>query len=166
MMLSRWLRNVWDVTDSRKARRRPAARRRLAGRVFVPRLEPLEDRITPTGSITITDISVVDQNGNPLSVENPGELVDIKADFTTQGLPSNASYHISSTVNGFTWGRDLTKGAGVSGTSSHSDVDGPFMVTPGTNQVSISIESSDTSSYTGDSMSGSFSAVPPSVGAL
>ena len=58
---------------------------------IVPRLEHLEDRVTPTGDITITSVSLVIANGQPITSVNSNQQVYFEAGFTTQNLPSNAS---------------------------------------------------------------------------
>ena len=86
-----------------------------SGRTF----EFLEDRITPSGNIAITNAFVVDGNDQPLTAINIGEFVSIQADFTTQDLPADASYVVGYTVNGLTQDTGtITGGAGVAGTES------------------------------------------------
>jgi subtilase family serine protease len=163
MLYPSWLGGLFDVAQFRKDRRRLATRRQPTRRSTVPRLEQLEDRVTPTGAITITNVSVVDSQGDPLATVNIGQQVYINADFTTQNLPSNASYQIAYTVNGLTRESSaLTFGAGESGTQSTNEFWGTFYATPGTNQVSVTVDSS--SDLTANTMNASFSAVPPSVG--
>jgi hypothetical protein len=62
----------------------------------------LEQRLARTGNIAITSGSVVAANDEALAVVNVGERVYIKAAFTTRGLPADASYVVSFTVNGLT----------------------------------------------------------------
>jgi len=103
-----------------------------------PRLEILEDRLAPTANIAITSAFVVDLNDNIPMVVNAGEEVAIQADFTTQGLPSNASYIISYTVNGLTIdSQPLTKGAGGAGTGTWHWYQGKFVALAGTNDVTV-----------------------------
>jgi subtilase family serine protease len=128
----------------------------------------LEDRLTPTGNIAITNAVVVDGNGQPLKVINVGEVVSIKADFTTQDLPGDASYVVGFTVNGLTKDTGtLTFGAGVSGTSSFDAIWGSFIATPGTNQVTVTVDpdkSVPETNYADNAMTVTFVAVPPVVG--
>jgi hypothetical protein len=70
-------------------------------RHFASTLELLEDRITPTGNIVLTGVALVDGSNQALTSVNMGEQVDVRADFTTQGLPSNASYRVIFDVNGY-----------------------------------------------------------------
>ncbi len=143
-------------------------RRRRMGRFAVLRLEQLEDRVTPTSNVTITGASVVDANGHPLSVVNAGEQVYIQADFTTQGLPGNAAYRIGATVNGLTQHTPfLNKGAGSSEPGSWAEDVGPFIATPGTNQVLVAIDPAsysevayDPASYSDNVTSFTFDAEP------
>ena len=82
-----------------------------------PELESLEERLTLTGNMTITGVSVVGANDQPLPVVYAGEWVYIQATFTTQNLPPNASYRVGYTVNGLTLDTGyLTWGAGSLGT--------------------------------------------------
>jgi hypothetical protein len=161
LLLRHWLRKHSQALQKQRValwNRRP--RRRFT----VLRLEQFEDRVTPTGDITITNVSVVDGNDQPLSTVNVGQQVYIQAAFTTQGLPSNASYRIAYTVNGLTLETgNLTWGAGASGTGSWYAYWGTFIATPGTNQVSVAV---DPSSYGSSSMDTTFDAVSPAVGSL
>jgi hypothetical protein len=71
----------------------------------------------PTGTVTITGASLVNANDQPLTGVTAGEQFYVQATFTTQGLPSYASYRIIYTVNGQTMETGpLTWGAGSSGT--------------------------------------------------
>ncbi len=150
---------------SRRARTRAHLARRF---VFSPRPELLEERLTLTGNITITGVSVVDSNNNPLTVVNAGEWVYIHADFTTENLPDNASYRVGYTVNGLTLDTGyLTWGAGLSGAADWYAYWGTFLATPGTNQVTVSVDpdhSVPETTYTDNTMSLTFNAVTPAVG--
>ena len=90
------------------------SRRRPAGWfAFRLHLEYLEERLAPTGNITITNAFLVNSNGQPLAAVNIGEDVYVQASFTTQDLPSTASYRVSYTVNGLTLDTGyITWGAG------------------------------------------------------
>src|ERR1700722_4843118 len=103
----RWLSRLFRPTTTA---RRPA--RRFFTR---PQLEGLEDRLTPTGSITFTGASLVDAHGAALTVANVpdiGEEVFVKSQWSTQGLPGNASYQISFSDDGVTLlSKALTSGA-------------------------------------------------------
>jgi hypothetical protein len=163
MFYSLLLGNLLDEARSRKDRRRLTTRRRPKRRIIVPRLEHLEDRITPTGTITITHLSVVDSQGNPLTLVNVGQKVYIEADFTTQNVPSNASYQIADTVNGLTLKSSaLTFGAGGSGKQSWHETVGTFYATPGTNQIAGTVDPS--SGITVNTLNATFEAVLPAVG--
>src|SRR5262245_33101061 len=111
MSLFRWFDRVFRPASTRRPVRRSFAR---------PQLEALEDRLTPAGSINITNALLVDAQGNALTAApDKGEAVTVKALFTTQGLPANASYSISYTVAGVTHlSGALTWGAGNSGTQN------------------------------------------------
>jgi hypothetical protein len=149
--------------------RRAAARARHARRFALrPDLESLEVRLTPTGNIAITNISVVDTSDNPLTTVNFGEWVDIQADFTTQNLPSDASYRVAFTVNGLTLDSGyVTWGAGTSGTSDWYMYWGSFLACPGTNQVTVDVDpdhSVPETTYADNIMSFTFTATAPDVG--
>jgi hypothetical protein len=148
---------------------RPAARR--LGRVAVrAEVELLENRITPTGNITITNALVVDASGQSLSAINVGAVVYIQADFTTQDLPADASYVVGYTVNGLTQDTGaLSYGAGISGTGSYDANWGGFIATPGTNQVTVTVDpdhSVPETTYADNTMSVTFNAASPAVGNL
>src|SRR5262245_22435239 len=85
-----WLQSVF----SRRGRSRPARRRysRL-------RLELLEDRIAPA-NLTLTSAFLVNGNDQPIAAPDKGEEVFIQANWTTQSIPSNATYHIDFNVDG------------------------------------------------------------------
>ena len=135
-------------------------------------VEILEDRTTPAGNIVITSSMVVDSSANPLSVVNPGEPVYIRANFTTQGLPSGASYRVSNTVNGFTEFTSFTNaGAGNSGTQSWFFYWGVFIPTAGTNQVKVTVDPDQSvpeSSYTDNTINFTFTTTggPPAVATI
>jgi hypothetical protein len=145
------------ATPTPKRRRRP---------FVVLLLEELKPRIAPAGNINITSGLVVDQNDNPLSVVNVGESVYIQANFSTTGLPTNASYGISFTVNGLTQeGSFISSGAGDSGTESWNYYWGFFIATPGTNQVMVTVDPNPSvaATYSYNTLSFTFNAVSPSV---
>ncbi len=104
-------------------------------------LEFLETRLLPAGNITLTNALVVDANGQPQSAISVGEVVSIQADFSTEGLPGDASYAVGFTVNGLTQNSGtLTWGAGSSGTTTFELNWGGFVATPGTNQVTVNVD--------------------------
>ncbi|MGH7170930.1 MAG: putative Ig domain-containing protein [Gemmataceae bacterium] len=132
-----------------------------------PQLEQLEDRIAPTGNITLTNVSVVDASDNPLSVANVGQQVYIQADFTTRNLRSNASYRIAYTVNGLTLETPyLNYGAGDS-SGTWYEYWGTFIAMPGSNQVSVTVDPDQSvpeTTYADNTMTSTFNAVTPAVG--
>jgi hypothetical protein len=69
---------------------------------FRPNATLLEERLTLTGNIALTNAFLVNGNDQPLSTVRPGQAVVIEAVFSTQGLPSNAAYRLNYTVNGLT----------------------------------------------------------------
>ena len=166
---------IWNLPESLFDLNRPRTIRRGSGQVrkarpFAPRAEPLEVRITPTGNLAIGALSVVDSNENVLTTVNAGQRVDIQADFTALNLPSNASYRVGFTVNGLTLNSGyVTWGAGASGTQNLNIYWGSFLATPGTNQVTVTIDPDHSvaeSSYTDNAASFTFNAVPSSTGSV
>jgi hypothetical protein len=133
-------------------------------------LEYLEYRITPTGNIVLTNAFVVDSNDQPLTTINAGQKVYIEGDFTTRGLPSNASYRVAYTVNGLTLDSSyITYGAGKGGTQSWYEYWGNFMATAGENQVTVNVDPDQSvpeTSYADNIMNFSFVASTPAVGSL
>ncbi len=132
-------------------------------------VESLEDRIALTGNIAITDAYVVDGSNNPPPVVNAGDWVWIHADWTTQNLPSNASYRIAFMVNGLmAYTGAVTAGAGDSTATWHFYW-GSFLATPGTNQVTVTMDPDQSvaeTSYTDNTTSVTFNAVSPAAGGL
>jgi hypothetical protein len=136
---------------------------RARGYTLRPGVEFLETRLTLTGNIAITGVSVVDSNDHPIAEVNAGEWVYIEADFSTTDLPQNASYRVSFAVNGLTLNSGyVTWGAGVSGTSNWDLYWGTFLATPGTNQVTAVVDpdhSVPETIYSDNSVSFTFNAV-------
>lgn len=141
--------------------------RRGGRRTVRPGLEFLEERVTPTASITITNAFVVIGSDQSLASVSAGDQVAIHADFNTLGLPSDASYQIAYDVNGVTIDSAVVSyGAGESGTSSFYYYQGTFDASPGTNQVTVSIVPQSpakgaSAGYSTNTYNFSFSAVPP-----
>jgi hypothetical protein len=148
---------------NRPRKLQPAARQARRP-TFRPGVEFLEDRLAPTANIAITNAFVVDGNDNPLAGVNPGQRVYIRANFTTQDLPTNAAYRVRFTVNGQTLNSNyVTWGAGYSGTGHWYMYWGTFLATEGTNQVTATVDpdqSVEESSYADNSRRFTFSANP------
>ena len=127
----------------------------------------MEKRITLTGNIIITNALVDNADIQPLTTVNVGEWVYIQAEFTTQNLPSNASYRVAFTVNGLTiysvhgdWGAGQQTGFG-------NPCWGQFSTSAGTNYVTVTVDpdhSLGLSSYADTTFSFTFDAVSPAVG--
>ena len=82
---------------------------------------------------------------SPLSAVAAGQEVYIQVSFTTQDLPGNASYSIDYTVNGLTRGTPaINLGAGVPGTSFWHYRSFAFIASPGTNQVTVTLNRAQT----------------------
>jgi hypothetical protein len=163
MTPSSWIRRLFA---QRAATSRPAVRRRP--RRAPLQLEALETRLTPTGNLAITQLYVTDAHGNQLSTVNTGESVYILAAYTISNLPASASYRFSLMANGLT--RDTgytTYGAGYVGSFTAAEILGPVVATPGTNQVTATVDPDQSvpeTTYADNSMSTTFSAVAPAVG--
>lgn len=147
----------------------PTGSRRRQRFIVGPDLEVLEERITPTGNLAITNVAVVDANDQPLTDINAGEWVYIDADFNSEDLPSNSSYRVAFTVNGLTMDSvELSLGAGDSGTDSWTYDLGSFQACPGTNQVTATVDpdhSVPETTYGDNAMSITFQAGPAAAGA-
>ncbi len=159
----RWL-NRLIQTARRSFWAAPTRCRRPSTRLGI---EELETRINPTGSFAVTNILPVDGNNNPLPVVNIGEWVFIQVDFTTNNLPSNASYRVGITVNGLTLDSStITWGAGSPGMNYWDLYWGTFIATPGINQVTATVDPDHSvaeTSYAGNTMSSTFNAVSPAA---
>jgi hypothetical protein len=147
--------------SSRLRMKQPEARQ---ARRFRPSLEVLEDRLAPTANIAITNALVVDGNAQPLSVVSAGQSVFIEADFTTQDLPSNASYRVSFTVNGQNLVSSYVNWGAGPGTGYWYLYWGTFLAAQGTNQVTVTIDPDQNmqqTSYADRTMSFTFNTAPP-----
>ncbi len=112
---------------------------------FLPRLEELEGRITPTVNLAMTNAFVVNSQ-NQAMTPDIGEEVYIQAVFTSQTLPSNASYVVGFTVDGVTLNTStISLGAGQSGTQTWSPAPlGGWFASPGIHHVSVTVDPSQT----------------------
>ncbi len=148
--------------DSRNGTSRPIT--------FRAAVERLENRLTLTGNIVLVDAFAVGANGNTLTTASAGTDVYVEATFTTEGLPSDASYRVGYTVNGLTIDSPyVVYGAGGTETQSFTLSGGPFLASPGTNQVTVTVdpdESVPETSYADNTSSFSFSGSLSSAGAL
>ncbi len=139
-------------------------------RGFALALDKLEDRLLLSANLALTSGSVVNSSGQPLTSISAGQVVTIKGTFSTAGLPSNASYHISFTVNGLTQpDSNVTYGAGVAGTETWNADSFGFYASPGTNQVTVTIDPDHSvaeSSFTDNTFSFTFNAASPAVGVV
>lgn len=158
MRLHKFIRTLFNRTRTKTSKLRNihhGARIRLV-------VQELEDRLTPAANITITDVYLADQNGNTVTTATANEPVYIVTDFATQDLPSNASYRLSFEMNGVTMYTSYVNwNAGVSGSDTAWAYWGYFYPTPGTNQVSVTIDPDDSvaeSSYADNTISYSFNA--------
>ncbi len=146
----------------------PVSARGARRLVVRPEIELLETRLTLTGNIAVTNAFIVNSSDQPLSSVSPGQQVDIQVDFTTQNLPSNASYRIEFDLNGLSFDTSyFTTGAGDSGLNSWYEYDGPVILTPGVNAVSVDVdpdESVPETTYADNSMSFTVDAAGPAVG--
>ncbi|HVT89051.1 MAG TPA: NPCBM/NEW2 domain-containing protein [Tepidisphaeraceae bacterium] len=102
--------------------------------------EALESRCLLSGNIHMVGVSLVDQSFNPISTPSAGSQVYLKIDFTTVGLPANATYNVSPTVNGYTSSFPVTWGAGNPGTDNWSFYYGLFPIVRGTATASATLD--------------------------
>ncbi len=123
-----------------------------------------------TGNITITNARVVNSADQPMTTVSAGQEVYIEADFTTLALPSTASYRVSFDVNGVTLDSGyVTWGAGESGAENWYLYWGYFVASPGTNQVTATVDPDQSvpeTTYTDNSMSFTFTGASATVGSL
>jgi subtilase family serine protease len=135
-----------------------------------PYLVQLEERLALTGNIAVTNALLVNANDRPLSSIRAGQCVYVEADFTTDDLPAKAAYRVGFTVNGLTMDTGyVTSGAGSRGTSSFDYYLGPFIATPGANQVTATVDpdrSVAETSYADNTMNFAFSARPSATESL
>jgi murein DD-endopeptidase MepM/ murein hydrolase activator NlpD len=105
----------------------------------LPRLEELETRLTP--SISLNRALLVDSQDHAMPIPDKGEEVFVEADWSTQDLPSNASYRISYTIDGVTlYTNYFSYGAGDSGTEYFYWIVGGWFAAPGGHQVTVAID--------------------------
>jgi hypothetical protein len=152
---------------SRRASQVTRRARRFASRLDV---EFLETRLTLTGNIAITGAILLGGNGQPVSDPAAGQGVYVEAEFTTSNLPSGASYRVAYNFDGLTIDSGyISDGAGDSATASSSYESAEFIPSPGTNQVTVTVDPDDSvaeSSYTDNTISFTFTATSPAVGNL
>ncbi len=159
--LARWLSQYANPSSGSSpiAPPRPARAVRLA-------VENLEDRTVPA-NIDITSVSLVNASDQALSSVTVGQAFYVQCTFTTQGLPSNASYDISYTVNGSTKTTGFVSwGAGNSGTGYWYMYWGTWTAAVGTNQISATVDATDSvaeTTYADNTMNSSFTAIQPSI---
>jgi hypothetical protein len=140
MSLSNLVRS-WFKTLSARRLSPVGHRGRRPARATPLSLLHLEDRLTPTGNLAVTDAFLVDENEQRITAPvTPGQHFYVEVDYTTQNLPADASYRIATTVNGETvYSDDLTWGAGVRGTTQQHSYWGWFVACPGVNQVAVAV---------------------------
>jgi ELWxxDGT repeat protein len=96
-------------------------------------------KVANAPSITITNAFVVNSHLQAMTPDI-GEEVFIHAYYSTQGLPTNASYRISYTIDGVTlYSKSLSYGAGASGTPNFDWVVGGWFASPGVHNVTVSV---------------------------
>src|SRR2546423_1386124 len=106
---------------------------------YRPCLEILESRIAPA-NLVLTNALLVNAHDFAMPSPDIGEMVFVEADWTTNNLPSNASYHISYAVDGVTLNTSsLTYGAGSSGTQSWYWYIGGWFATSGSHSVTVTV---------------------------
>ena len=137
---------------------------------FRPEAMVLEPRRMLAGNIAAISATVVNQNNAPLSAVAAGQEIYIQVSFTTQDLPSNASYSIDYTVNGLTSGSEtINLGAGFPGLSFWHYRSFGFIASPGTNLVTATVDPDQTvpeTTYSDNTTNFAFGATPSPVGPL
>src|SRR5262249_12303747 len=125
--------------------------RRHRPRPFVPRLEGLEDRLTPA-NLTLTNAILVDIGGHALTGPPvTGEEVAVEAFWDTQGLAAGASYRISYAVDGVTqYAGPFTVGAGGSGVQSWAWYLRGWFAAPGTHTVTVTVDADNSVAETNE----------------
>jgi len=138
-MLKQWLRRLHAAFLRSRPSPKKAARRHARAILGV---EPLEDRIALTGNINLTNAFLVNANNPALTAPlDIGEEVFINATWTTQGLPSNASYRVSCTVDGVTlYSNYGTWGAGGAESRPWSLSLGGWFASPGTHSATVTVD--------------------------
>ena len=104
------------------------------------RVEQLETRLALATNIAITGASLVTVHDQAMSPDI-GEQFYIQANFTTQDLPSNASYRVGYSVDGVVLDTgNLTWGTGLSGTNSWYAYWGAWFASPGQHTVTVTVD--------------------------
>ncbi len=155
----------YPMRRSQPSRSRYNQSRHAARLALCPWLDLLEERVTPTGSITITDAYLVNSSDQTISNLSAGKDFYVHAKFTTVNLPSSASYQVAYNINGMTSdSATVNYGAGESGSNNWYYYLGYFIATPGTNQVSVTINPQ--SPYDANTFNFTFTAASTPVGYL
>jgi subtilase family serine protease len=139
---------------------------RRRSRACRPEWVPLERRLPLTRNIALTD-AFLEYGGQQVAAVSAGQEFHVEADFTTRGLPSGATYRVTYTVDGLSRYTGLIhSGAGRSGKRSWSRHSAAFIASPGTNQVTVSVDPNRNvpeRSYADNSRTFSFNAASASV---
>jgi subtilase family serine protease len=155
---------------ARRAGHNAASDRRARRIAFGPELAFLEKRLTLTGNIAAFHAFAANASEQPLTAISAGEPIGIIVDFTTAGLPSDASYGVDFTVNGLTEkGQPFSFGAGSTVEQFWHAGFGYFIAAPGENQVTVTVDPDDSvaeTSFADNSTSFEFNATLPAVADL
>jgi hypothetical protein len=129
-----WSRRAAELISRRPTRRRPRG-------TVVPRLEEFEPRVTPTGNIVLNNALLVNTHDTAMPIPDTGEQVFVEADWSTVGLPSNASYRVSYSIDGVTLSTNyFGYGGGGSGTQFWYWYLGGWFAAPGTHTVTVTVD--------------------------
>src|SRR5882672_6491643 len=102
-------------------------------------LESLESRIL-LANIHMTDAYLTDAEGHKLTSVAVGNQPFIQVEFTTTGLSGAAHYDITASTSGRTFANTINWGAGGAGTGVWIFRVGQYLVLPGLNSVSVSLD--------------------------
>ncbi|HEY1376237.1 MAG TPA: peptidoglycan DD-metalloendopeptidase family protein [Gemmataceae bacterium] len=141
----------------RSPRRRPS--------IYVrPRLLPLEDRVTPAGNLHITAAQLVDGNNVPEAAPVTGQMIFLRADWTTTGLAGGEQYVVRYSVDGVP--ADSGTLTGAAGTNLGYELyRGGWYAAPGTHTVTVTVDGANAvaeTNETDNSITFTITTVPPS----
>ena len=113
---------------------------KLTGRAAGSVIESLESRFL-LANIHFTDAYFVDANGNKLTSVAVGQQPFIQIEFTTTGLAAGAHYDVTTSTSGRTFTSTINWGAGLGGTGSWIFRSPQFLIRPGLQNLSASLDS-------------------------
>ncbi len=144
------------------SRPRPSSKRGFRGALS---LELLEDRVTPTGNIALTQLRLANAQSQPVGITPEiGEQVFIRADWTTTDIPAGSTYVLDFELNGIHLGpAAFTAGAGDAGTENWAWILGGWYAKAGTQTFTVTIDANQSvpeSSFADNILHLPFTSVP------